>query len=106
MAIAMGAQNALFHAVGDTKTSLTFVTGALVHFGEGIADAMTGAGSSAKPWPYLALWVGLVAGGATGAAAYGALGVHALTLPAVAAALLAAATVVKSERGGAAREDG
>ncbi len=35
MAIAMGAQNALLHAVGDTKTSLTFVTGALVNFGEG-----------------------------------------------------------------------
>ena len=36
MALAMGAQNALFHAVGETKTSLTsFVTGALVHFGRG-----------------------------------------------------------------------
>ena len=100
MAVAMGAQNALFHAVGETQTSLTFVTGALVYFGEGIADAMTGAGSSSKAWPYFALWVGLFAGGAAGAAAHGTAGVHALALPAVATALLAAASVVKGARGG------
>ena len=99
MAIAMGAQNALFHAVGDTKTSLTFVTGALVNFGERIADAMTGAGSASKAWPYLALWAGLVVGGTTGATAYGALGVSALTLPAVAAALLAAVEATGARRG-------
>ncbi len=90
MAVAMGAQNSIPPMAGG-KAGLTYVTGALVHFGVSLADALTGAGPAAAPWPYLALWVGIVAGGIAGAVAYGALGVHALTLPAVAAALLAAA---------------
>ncbi len=103
MAVAMGAQNGI-HTAGPIKTGLTYVTGALVHFGEALADALTGAGPAAAPWPYLALWVAIVAGGVTGAVAYGTLGLHALTLPAVAAALLAAAIgargVARGEGGG------
>lgn len=95
MAVAMGAQNG-----GLMKTGVTYVTGALVHFGAAVADAFTGKGSAAAPWPYLAQWVGIVAGGATGAVTYGALGLHALTLPAVAAALLAGATAAMGARGG------
>ncbi len=95
MAVAMGAQNG-----GLTKTGLTYVTGALVHFGEALADALTGSEPAAAPWPYLARWVGIVAGGVSGAVAYGTLGVHALTLPAVAAALLAVAMAAMGERGG------
>ena len=99
MAVAMGAQNGI-HTVGRVKTGLTYVTGALVHFGETLADALTGSGPAAAPWPYLALWAAIVAGGAAGAVAYGTLGVHALTLPAVAAALLAGATAAMAARSG------
>ena len=98
MAVAMGAQNGI-HTAGRIKTGLTYVTGALVHFGEALADALTGSGPATAPWPYLALWAAIVAGGATGAVAYETLGVHALTLPAIAAALLAAATGARGPRG-------
>ncbi len=97
MAVAMGAQNGILHTAGRTTTSLTYVTGALV--GESLADALTGAGPAAAAWPYLALWVGIVAGGVAGAAAYGMLGVRALTLPAAAAALLAGGTAVGGRSG-------
>ena len=95
MAVAMGAQNG-----GLTTTGVTYVTGALVHFGEALADALTGTGPASAAWPYLAQWVGIIAGGVTGAVAFGTLGVHALILPAVAAALLAAATAAMGERAG------
>ena len=98
LTVAMGAQNGILHAAGRTKTPLTYVTGSLVKFGEALADALIGAGQASAPWPYLAQWLGMIVGGVTGAVAYGTLGVHALTLPALAVALLAAATWA---RGGA-----
>jgi uncharacterized membrane protein YoaK (UPF0700 family) len=88
----MGAQNGILQAAGRTTTGLTYITGSLVKFSHALADAMTGAGPAGAPWPYLALWAGMIAGGVAGAAAYGALGVSALALPALASALLAAAT--------------
>jgi uncharacterized membrane protein YoaK (UPF0700 family) len=91
MTLAMGAQNGIVHTAGQTKTGLTYVTGALVRFGEALADALAGAVRTSSPWPYLAQWLGMVAGGVAGAVSYGTLGVHALMLPALAAALLAAA---------------
>ena len=94
MAFAMGAQNGILHAVGRTTTGLTYVTGSLVKFGEALADALTGAGPASAPWPYLALCLGIVSGGVAGAVAYGQLGVAALTLPSVAAVLLAIAEAV------------
>jgi uncharacterized membrane protein YoaK (UPF0700 family) len=100
MAVAMGAQNAILHAAGRTTTGLTYITGSLVKFAEAVADALTGAGPASASWPYLLLWVGMVAGGVTGAVAYGALGVRALTLPALAAAMLAAATAAIGARRG------
>jgi len=92
MSFAMGAQNGILHAAGRTVTSLTYVTGSLVKFGEGLADALLGAGPISVSWPYLALWAAMVAGGVTGAVAFGELGLSALVLPALAAALLAAAS--------------
>ncbi len=100
MAVAMGAQNAILHAAGRTTTGLTYITGSLVKFSEALADAVTGVGPASASWPYLLLWVGMVAGGVTGAVAYGALGVRALMLPALAAAMLAAATAAIGARRG------
>jgi uncharacterized membrane protein YoaK (UPF0700 family) len=94
MAFAMGAQNGILHKAGRTTTGLTYITGALVKFGEALADALAGAGPASAPWPYLALWLGIVAGGATGAIAYRQVGLAALALPAAAAALLAAASAL------------
>ena len=73
----------------------TYVTGALVKFGEALVDAATGAGPASAPWPYLALWAGMVTGGVIGAAAFGRFGLAALALPALAAALLAAAVAAR-----------
>ena len=98
MTFAMGAQNGILHAAGRT-TGLTYATGSLVKFGEALADALTGFGPRSAPWPYLSLWAGMVAGGVTGAVAYGRFGLAALVLPAVAAALLAAATAGPARRG-------
>lgn len=94
MALAMGAQNAVLHRAGETKTSLTYVTGTLVSFGEKLADGVSGAGPLTACLPYFSLWAGLVLGGAAGAVVYGALGIAALALPAAASASLAAATAL------------
>jgi uncharacterized membrane protein YoaK (UPF0700 family) len=94
MTVAMGAQNGVLHAAGRTRTPLTYITGSLVNFGETLADTLFGAERASAPWPYLALWLGMVFGGAAGAVAFATLGVRALTLPALAAALLAAVMAV------------
>ena len=95
IAFAMGAQNGVLQAAGRTTTGLTYITGSLVKFSHALADAMTGVGPGSAAWPYLALWAGMVAGGVAGAVAYGQLGISALALPAVAAALLAVATAAQ-----------
>ena len=99
MSVAMGAQNGILHAAGRTTTGLTYITGSLVKFGEALTDAMTGAGPPAAAWPYLLLWLGMVAGGVAGAVAFGEFGARALVLPALAAALLASATAAMAARG-------
>ena len=90
-AFAMGAQNGVLHSAGRTTIGLTYVTGALVHFGEALADALKGKGPASASLPYLALWIALVAGGALGALAYQSLAAEALILPAAASGLIAAA---------------
>jgi uncharacterized membrane protein YoaK (UPF0700 family) len=79
---------------GPDQDALTYITGSLVNFGETLADTLFGAERASAPWPYLALWLGMVFGGAAGAVAFATLGVRALTLPALAAALLAAVMAV------------
>lgn len=68
LAFALGMQNASVHDVGGVSISITYVTGALVHFGREIASALRGEVSWASPLPYLFLWIGLLAGAAGGAA--------------------------------------
>lgn len=97
MAFAMGAQNGILHAAGRTTTGLTYITGALVKFGEALADTLAAAGPASAPWPYLALWLAIVVGGATGGVAYRQFGLAALALPAATAALLAVASALASE---------
>lgn len=89
MAFAMGAQNAVLHKVGAARTSLTYVTGTLVNFGETVAEALLGSGSALLPIAYLSQWISLIVGGALGAIAYRSFGLEALFAPAAALASLA-----------------
>ncbi|MBP0439874.1 YoaK family protein [Tianweitania sediminis] len=83
MAGAMGAMNAAFQANGEVRIGLTYMTGTLVKIGQRVAGAL-GGGPSWLWMPYLLQWLGLVAGVALGAAAYGKLETQALWLPAAA----------------------
>lgn len=97
MALAMGAENAVFQRNGDVGVGLTYMTGALVKAGQRIAAALTGGDRWA--WrPFVLLWAGLTLGGALGAAAYLKFGVMALWGAAGLVAALAAARHVEEKR--------
>lgn len=77
VAMAMGAENAVFQRNGDVAVGLTYMTGALVKAGQRIAGALVGGEPS--DWPrYVLLWTGLAAGGALGALTYVTIGAAAL----------------------------
>lgn len=67
--IAMGLENAEFQGEGETGVGLTYVTGALVKVGHGIAMALSG-GERWEWVPNLALWASLVTGAVIGTLAY------------------------------------
>ena len=88
MALAMGAENAVFERDGEIHIGLTYMTGTLVKLGHRLATAMLGGPRFA--WlPYLLLWAGLVTGAVIGAFAYSTLGSTALLAGAATALLLA-----------------
>lgn len=78
LAVAMGTENGVFSRSGKIAIGLTYMTGALVKFGETLADALTGAGSPFGWVPHLVLWLGFAAGVVIGAHQFGQLGTHAL----------------------------
>lgn len=89
MVFAMGALNAAMHRAGNIPVSLTFVTGTLVRFGQGLGDFVT---RRTKGWNWLAQiapWVGLIAGATFGGAAYLQIGEAAIWAPVGLAGLLA-----------------
>jgi len=86
--LAMGLENAAFQIKGGGGLGLTYVTGALVKVGQGLASALTG--GPRFGWVLnLLLWVALVAGSALGAWAYLQVGLIAIGGGAVFALLLA-----------------
>lgn len=86
---AMGALNNTFQRQGEVAVGLTYMTGALVRMGQGIAARM--AGRQDNSWiAWLLLWVALATGAVLGAATWLAIGLAGLWIPTVAAALLAA----------------
>ena len=88
MAVGMGAENAAFEQDGEVRIGLTYMTGALVKVGQGIAGAFFGGDRLA--WaPYLLHWLGLLAGAVAGALTYSAIGLSGLWFAAIAAACLA-----------------
>lgn len=73
MVLAMGAENSVFEQGDDVHIGLTYMTGALVKFGQRAATAFMGGDRFA--WaPYILLWAGLVVGAMSGAATYQWLG--------------------------------
>ena len=99
MVLAMGALNAALRRAGNIPVSLTFVTGVLVRFAQGLGDFLTRR-ATGPVWLLQAVpWVGLIAGAILGAVAYGRVGETALWLPVIMAGLLAAyaATMPETE---------
>ena len=94
MAFAMGALNASMHRAGDIPVSLTFVTGVLVRFGQGLGDFLT---RRAAGWGWVVQaspWIGMVTGATIGCVAYLQLAQLAIWVPVTLATLLAAWSLV------------
>ena len=66
MVVAMGALNNTFQRGGEVSVGLTYMTGALVKLGQGIAAALAGEKDSGSG-AWAALWAGLLAGAVLGA---------------------------------------
>lgn len=93
MTFAMGALNAAMDRAGHVRVSLTFVTGVLARFGQGLGNLLvrgSGSGWVAQTSP----WLGLIAGGALGAFAYAKLGEAVIWAAVGFACLLAAASLL------------
>lgn len=88
MVLAMGAENSVFEQGDDVHIGLTYMTGALVKFGQRAAAALMGGDRFA--WaPYVLLWAGLVVGAVFGAATYTWIGLESLWIAAALAATFA-----------------
>ncbi|MFP5457083.1 MAG: YoaK family protein, partial [Alphaproteobacteria bacterium] len=73
LAVATGVVNNVFQRDGDVTIGVTYMTGALVRFGQRLGEALRGGDRWA--WcPFLLLWSGLVTGAITGAFAYSQIG--------------------------------
>lgn len=84
----MGAENTLFERDGSVSFGLTYMTGALVKVGQGLATMLSG-GERLAWLPYLILWLGLISGAAIGASLFGFLGIDSLWAPSALAAFFA-----------------
>jgi uncharacterized membrane protein YoaK (UPF0700 family) len=90
MVLAMGALNASMHRAGNVPVSLTFVTGVLVRFGQGLGDRLI---RRSRDWQWLAQlvpWFGLIAGATLGSAAFAQIGSAAIWFSVALAVLLLA----------------
>ena len=96
-AFCMGLENTLFEREGSVSFGLTYMTGALVKIGQGLATLMSGGARFA--WvPYLLLWIGLVSGAAIGALLFGFFGLDSLWLPAGYAGVFALLLLAQGKR--------
>ena len=87
-AFCMGAENTLYERDGLVSFGLTYMTGALVKIGQGLATMLRGGPKTA--WlPYLLLWAGLIGGAVIGASVFALYGIYSLWIPATLAALFA-----------------
>jgi uncharacterized membrane protein YoaK (UPF0700 family) len=89
IAMAMGAENAVFERAGRARIGLTYMTGTLVRVGDYLAEALRGG----PPLAWVndgVLWGGLVVGAFLGSLSYHAIGLDSLWLAAAGAGCLAA----------------
>ncbi len=95
--MAMGLENAVFQIEGGAGIGLTYMTGALVKVGQGVASALSG-GARWVWLPNLLLWASLVTGAAVGTLAYVRFSLAAIWFAAV-VVMAIAATMAAAERG-------
>jgi uncharacterized membrane protein YoaK (UPF0700 family) len=88
LAAAMGTENGVFNRDGEVTIGLTYMTGSLVRIGQKLAGALMGDPDRWGWIPYLALWLGFLAGVVSGAASHLRWGWHALWLAALISAAL------------------
>lgn len=87
-AFCMGAENTLYERDGSVSFGLTYMTGALVKIGQGLATMLRGGAKTA--WlPYLFLWAGLIGGAVIGAWVFVIYEIYSLWIPAALAAFFA-----------------
>jgi len=94
MVFAMGALNASMHRAGKVPVSLTFVTGVLIRFGQGLGKLLT---RRATGWNWLAQavpWIGMVTGATIGGTAYLRIGDGTIWVPIALADVLAAGSAL------------
>ena len=91
-AFCMGAENTLYEREGSISFGLTYMTGALVKIGQGIATLLRG-GSKTAWLPYLFLWAGLISGAVIGALLFTKCNIYSLWMPGALAAIFAMVSV-------------
>lgn len=96
-AFCMGLENTLFEREGSVSFGLTYMTGALVKIGQGLATGISG-GARFEWLPYLMLWLGLVTGAAVGALMFRSFGLNSLWLPAGFAGVFAFVLLAQRKR--------
>ena len=97
MVLAMGALNASLRRAGNIGVSLTYVTGTLVKFGQGLGSFVA---RRTHGWDWLvqaAPWVGLVVGATAGGFGYLRIGAEIIWAPVIMASLLALVSAVLPE---------
>jgi len=95
LAFGMGAVNTTFAQGGEVSFGVTYMTGALVKIGQGIAHALRGG----ERWAwvrYLVLWAAIAVGASSGALAFVAYGAGALLLAII--GLLLAGVLIRAAR--------
>jgi uncharacterized membrane protein YoaK (UPF0700 family) len=96
MVFAMG--NASMHRAGNMPVSLTFVTGVLVRFGQGLGDFLTRRSSEWKWLAQVVPWFGLIAGATAGSAAFARIEATAIWISVTLAVILLACSPLYASR--------
>lgn len=89
LAAAMGALNGVFERDGEVSVGLTYMTGTLVRFGQGLARWMLREGDLEGWLRHAILWASFLGGGLIGVGLYWRIGLGTLYVAGVAAAALA-----------------
>jgi uncharacterized membrane protein YoaK (UPF0700 family) len=84
LALAMGAENAVFQRDGEVTIGLTYMTGTLVKMGQRLAGALLG-GPKLAFLRHFTLWLSLLGGALLGAFAHGQVGLYSIWLTVAAA---------------------